>query len=194
MKFVYLHPKYVLSVLIIGLNITCTKFWILWICTEPTSYLNPISSQNMIPAKWWNTNISYQRLGTFIRPVRHEEKYSQEKLWIWLAAGRASSQLFPHWPPGASIYAKQEEILAAKDRTICREGSPVILHKWPLLRSLSKFFLISELYCFEVSISSLCALSLPCMRLDHDSCQVMKFVYMRTTWSVAIQNMGLKLD
>ena len=31
------------------------------------------------------------------------------------------------------------------------------------------------------------------MRLDYDSCQVMKFVYMRTTCSVAIQNMGLKL-
>jgi len=30
--------------------------------------------------------------------------------------------------------------------------------------------------------------------LDHDSCQVMKFVYMRTTCCVAIQNMGLKLD
>ena len=32
------------------------------------------------------------------------------------------------------------------------------------------------------------------MRLIHDSCQVMKFVYMRTTCSVAIQNMGLKLE
>jgi len=32
------------------------------------------------------------------------------------------------------------------------------------------------------------------MRLDHDSCQVMKFAYMRTTCSVAIQNMGLKLE
>jgi len=30
------------------------------------------------------------------------------------------------------------------------------------------------------------------MRLDHDSCQEMKFVYMRTTCTVAIQNMGLK--
>jgi len=27
MKFVYLHPSYVLSVLIIGLNITCTKLF-----------------------------------------------------------------------------------------------------------------------------------------------------------------------
>jgi len=32
------------------------------------------------------------------------------------------------------------------------------------------------------------------MRLDHDSCQVMKFVYMRTTCSVGIQNMGLNLE
>jgi len=32
------------------------------------------------------------------------------------------------------------------------------------------------------------------MRLDHDSCQVMKFVYMRMTCSVAIQNKGLKLE
>jgi len=32
------------------------------------------------------------------------------------------------------------------------------------------------------------------MRFDHDSCQVMKFIYMRTTCSVAIQNMGLKLQ
>jgi len=32
------------------------------------------------------------------------------------------------------------------------------------------------------------------MRLDHDSCHVMKFVYMQTTCSVAIQNMGLNLE
>ena len=32
------------------------------------------------------------------------------------------------------------------------------------------------------------------MRLDLDSFQVMKFVYMRTTCSVALQNMGLKLE
>jgi len=32
------------------------------------------------------------------------------------------------------------------------------------------------------------------MRVDHDSCQVMKFVYMRTTCFVAIQNMGLNLE
>jgi len=76
MKFVYLHSKYVLSFLIIGLNVTCTKIWILWICTGPTSYLNTISSQNMTCAKWWNRSTSYQRLGTFIRPVRHEVKKS----------------------------------------------------------------------------------------------------------------------
>jgi len=32
------------------------------------------------------------------------------------------------------------------------------------------------------------------MRLDHDSCQVMKFNYMRKTCSVSILNMGLKLE
>ena len=32
------------------------------------------------------------------------------------------------------------------------------------------------------------------MRLDHDSGQVMKFVYMRTTCSVSILNKGLKLE
>jgi len=32
------------------------------------------------------------------------------------------------------------------------------------------------------------------MRLDHDSCQVMKFVYMRTTCRVSILNVGLKLE
>ena len=37
-------------------------------------------------------------------------------------------------------------------------------------------------------------LSLPCMRLDHDSGQVMKFVYMRTICSVSILNMGQKLE
>ena len=31
------------------------------------------------------------------------------------------------------------------------------------------------------------------MRLDHDSCKVMIFIYMRTTCSVAIENMGLNL-
>jgi len=69
MKFVYL-----------GLNITCTKFWISCICTRPTSYLYTISTQKMNCAKWWNTSIAYHYLGTIIRPVRHEEKPSQEKL------------------------------------------------------------------------------------------------------------------
>ena len=32
------------------------------------------------------------------------------------------------------------------------------------------------------------------MRLDHDSGQVMKFVYLRTTCSLSILNMGLKLE
>jgi len=47
---------------------------------------------------------------------------------------------------------------------------------------------------YLVSVCSTYILSLPCMRLDHDSCQVMKFVYMRTTCSVAIQNKGLTLE
>jgi len=47
--------------------------------------------------------------------------------------------------------------------------------------------------CF-VSECSTESLSLPCMRLDHDSGQVMKFVYMRTTCSVSILNKGLKLE
>jgi len=91
MKFVYLHTTYVLSVLFIGLNITCTKFWILWICPRPTSFFYTISTQNMTRAKWWNTSIAYERLGTFIKTVRHEEKASQEKIRIWNAAAWASS-------------------------------------------------------------------------------------------------------
>ena len=91
MKLVYLHTTYVLSVLIIGRNITCTKFWILWICPRPTFYLYPISTQNMTSAKWWNTGIAYERLGTFIRPDRHEEKASQGKIRILHAATWASS-------------------------------------------------------------------------------------------------------
>jgi len=35
---------------------------------------------------------------------------------------------------------------------------------------------------------------MPCMRLDHELCQGMKFVYMRTTCSVALRNMGLKQE
>jgi len=91
MKFVYLHTTYVLSVLIIGLNITCPKFWILWICPRPTSYLYPISSQNMTRAKLWNTSIAYERLSTFIRPVRHQEKASQERIRLWHAAAWGNS-------------------------------------------------------------------------------------------------------
>ena len=76
MKLLYLHRTYVLTVLIVGLNITCTEFWILWIYPRPTSYLYLISTQNMTSAKWWNTSIAYERLGTFIRPDRIEEKAS----------------------------------------------------------------------------------------------------------------------
>ena len=91
MKLMYLHTTYALSVLIIGLNITCTTFWILWICPRPTSYLYPFSNQNMNRAKRWNTSIAYERLGTFIRLDWHEEKASQEKIRIWHAAAWASS-------------------------------------------------------------------------------------------------------
>ena len=45
-----------------------------------------------------------------------------------------------------------------------------------------------------VSECSTYSLSLPCMRLDHDSAQVMKTACMRTTSSVSILNMGLKLE
>ena len=45
-----------------------------------------------------------------------------------------------------------------------------------------------------MSECSIYNLFLPYMRLDHDSGQVMKFVYMRTTCSVSILNKGLKLE
>jgi len=59
----------------------------------PSTYILsvPISTQNMTSAKWWNTCKAYQNLGTFIRPVRHEEKPSQERMCIWYAAAWASS-------------------------------------------------------------------------------------------------------
>ena len=44
MKLVYLHTTYVLSVLIIVLIITCTKFWILWIALA----LHPICTLSLI--------------------------------------------------------------------------------------------------------------------------------------------------
>ena len=64
--------------------------------------------------------------------------------------------------------------------------------------SLSNCFWISEPVLvwtkYFVCVCSTYSLSLPCIRLEHDSCQVMKFVYMGTTCSVAIQNMGIKLE
>jgi len=102
MKFVFLHTTFVLSVLIIGLNITYTKFWIFWICPRPTSYMNTISTQNMTRAKWWITSIAYERLGSFIRPVRHEEKATQERYvydtpQLWQVF--SSSHFRHHVPP-----------------------------------------------------------------------------------------------
>ena len=95
----------------------------------------------------------------------------------------------------ATRCAKQAEILAAKDGTIWGQDCPLIFHKWQLSRHLSNCFWITEPLLvrtkYFVCVCSTYILSLPCMRLDHDSCLVMKFVYMRTTCSVAIQNMGL---
>jgi len=71
-------------------------------------------------------------------------------------------------------------------------------HKWQLSRHLSNCFRISEPLwvrnMYFVSVCSTYRLSLRCIRLDHDSCKVMKFVYMRKTCSVAMQNMWLKLE
>ena len=78
MKFVYLNPTKVLSVLIIGLNLSCTILCILWICTQPTSYLYNPSKQDMTRSKWWNTCIASQHLGTFIKTVLDEEKPSRK--------------------------------------------------------------------------------------------------------------------
>jgi len=49
------------------------KFYILWNCTRPTSYLYTLSTQNMTHAKLWNTCIASKHLGTFIKPVRYEK-------------------------------------------------------------------------------------------------------------------------
>jgi len=67
MKFVYLHPTYVFSVLIIGLNLTCTIICILWICTRPTFYFYTLSKQDRTHAKWWNTCIASQH---FVHSLR----------------------------------------------------------------------------------------------------------------------------
>ena len=90
---------------------------------------------------------------------------------------------------------KQAQILAAKNGTICREGSPVIFHKWLLSRHLGNCFWISETVLVQTKcFFSVCSTFRLSLRLYHDSCQVMKIVYMRTTCSVGIQNMGLKLE
>ena len=81
---------------------------------------------------------------------------------------------------------------------MCWEGCPSIFHKRPLSRHLGISFLFRLLYFYKllcfVSECSTYRLSLSCMRLDHDSGQVMLFVYMRTTCSVSILNMRLKLE
>ena len=69
-----------------------------------------------------------------------------------------------------------------------------IFHKWPLSRHLGNCFWISEPVLvrtkYFVSVCSTYWLSMPCMRVDHDSFQVMKFIHMRTTCSLALHNMG----
>jgi len=45
-----------------------------------------------------------------------------------------------------------------------------------------------------VSESSSYSQSLPCIGLEHDLCQVMKFVCMKTSCCVAVLNKGLKLE
>jgi len=62
MKLVYLHTTYVLSLLIIGQNITCTKFRNLWISTRRSFYLYTIWTRHTTRAKWWNTCIESQHL------------------------------------------------------------------------------------------------------------------------------------
>jgi len=50
-----------------------------------------------------------------------------------------------------------------------------------------------QIKCFVSECSSYNQ-SLPCIGLDHDLCQVMKFVYMRSTCCVPHLNKGLKLE
>jgi len=95
-------------------------------------------------------------------------------------------------------YAKTPEILAVKVGTICREVCPVILLKSSLTQHLGILYWISKhvfvpITCF-VSDCSTYSLSLPSMSMDHDSNQVMKFLYMRSDWSVSVLNKGLKLE
>ena len=59
--------------------------------------------------------------------------------------------------------------------------------------SCSPNLYLYKLLCF-VSECSTYSLSLRCIRLDHDSDQVIKIVYMRTTCSVSELNKGPKLD
>ena len=59
------------------------------------------------------------------------------------------------------------------------------------------FHVLRTCICTNYCVSCLSArptACLPCMRLDHDLGQVMKFVYMRTTCSVTLLNMRLKLE
>jgi len=106
--------------------------------------------------------------------------------------------VFPTLSHQATPHMQTRQIPAAKDGIICGEGCPVVLHKWPISRYLGICFWFSKPVLvqtkFFLSECSTYSLSLPCMRLDHDSFQVTNFVYMRKTFSVAVLNMGLKLE
>jgi hypothetical protein len=93
--------------------------------------------------------------------------------------------------------SKTPGILASKFRTICREHYLVILLKRSLSRHLGITFLNSKHVLVQISFFvSECwtySLSLPSMGLDHDSSQVMKFVYMWLTCCVPVLKRGAKI-
>jgi len=103
--------------------------------------------------------------------------------------------VFPTFVPR---HAKTPEILAAKVGNICREVYTVILLKSSLTQHYGFWFWISKHVfvpiTFFVSDCSTYNLSLPSMSMDHDSNQVMKFLYMLSDWSVSVLNKGLKLE
>ena len=159
MKFVYLHPTYVSSVRIIGLNLTCTKLCILWICYRPTSYLYTLSTQNMTRAKWWNTCIASQHLSTFIKEVRDEEKPSRKGYgYDSLQPGQVlSSSHFSHQAPPHMQNARDPSV---ERWNYCREGCPAIFHKRPLSRHLGLCFLFSAPVFLQTIVFRVCVLDL----------------------------------
>jgi len=152
----------------------------------------------MTRAKWWNTCIVSQSLGTFISPVRDEEKPSQGRLWIWFTAAwqvLSSSQFLTrrlHIRKTARDPSGERWNFLSR-RLSCNFAKMTAFYAIQVYVSCSPNLYLYKLLCF-VSECSTGSLSLPCMRLDHDSGQVMKFVYMRTTCSVSILNKWLKLE